>query len=164
MKMIRLFIEDLSYEHIDFCDNYIKKVIINAKRYFYRPKSKVQKYDIVFVGLGTCENELTYEEKGFEDIFATYITVKGTTIPVYDPDLADALFTLTEMQRTVVLRNIVLGDSLTDIAKDSGVSIAMISKHKQNALKIIKERMSGNHEQAEKDRSAGGYHFGCDQR
>ena len=102
MKMIRLFIEDISYEHIDFCDSYIKKVIINAKRYFYRPKSKVQKYDIVFVGLGTCENELTYEEKGFEDIFATYIAVKGTAIPVYDPDLADALFTLTEMQRTLV--------------------------------------------------------------
>ena len=70
----------------------------------------------------------------------------------------------TSLRSLSLLRNLVLGDSLTDIAKDSGVSIAMISKHKQNALKIIKERMSGNHEKAEKDRSAGGYHFGCDQR
>lgn len=142
MKSIRLFIEDITNEHIEFCDMYIKKVITNAKRKFYRPKTKIEKYQIVFVGLDTCEDEISYEDSAFEEIFTTYITVNDIPIPVYNPDLAKALLELTEIQRMVVLRNIVLGDRLSDIADEIGVSVQMISKHKIKALEIIKERMT----------------------
>lgn len=78
----------------------------------------------------------------FEKVCTTYITVKDIPIPVHDPDLAEALLDLTEVQRMVVLRSIVLGDKLADIAKEIGVSVQMISKHKIKALRVIKERMT----------------------
>lgn len=49
---------------------------------------------------------------------------------------------LTDIQRETVLRSIILGDKLKDIAKDIGVSVPMISKHRKRALEIIKQRMS----------------------
>jgi DNA-directed RNA polymerase specialized sigma24 family protein len=136
---LRLSIDDITNEHIDFCDNYIKKVITNAKRYSYRQKNK--KFRIIVLDLETQSKYLQFEEKGYADIFTTYIPVSKTIIPVYDFDLAKAIFELSRIQRETILRNIVLGDKLTDIAKENGISASMISKHKKRALKIIKQRM-----------------------
>lgn len=138
---MKLYIEDITSEHIEFCDKYIKKVITNAKCRFYRPKMRIDKYDILFVGFDECEEDLIYDED-FEKVCTTHITINDIPIPVHDPDLAEALLDLTEVQRMVVLRSIVLGDKLADIAKEIGVSVQMISKHKIKALRAIKERMT----------------------
>lgn len=139
---VKFSINDISYEHIDFCDSYIKKVITNAKRYTYREKAKVKKYNIILLNLETQSECFKFEEKGFENVFTTYITINKTIIPIHNLDLAEALMELTDIQRETVLRSIVLGDKLKDIAKDVGVSVPMISKHRKRALEIIKQRMS----------------------
>ncbi len=118
---IKYFIEDLTNEHIDYCDNYIKKVISNAKITFYREKSKIKKYDIVFLSLENCENEILCHDDN-TNIFTTYITVNDTPIPVHNSDLAEVLLELTETKRIIVLRNIVLDHTLKDIAKDLNIS------------------------------------------
>lgn len=138
---LRLSIDDITNEHIDFCDSYIKKVITNAKRYSYRQKNKNKKFRIIVLDLETQSKYLQFEEKGYADIFTTYIPVSKTIIPVHNFDLAKAIFELSQIQRETILRNIVLGDKLTDIAKENGVSASMVSKHKKRALKIIKQRM-----------------------
>lgn len=43
MKITKLLLEDLSFDQIDYCDSYIKKVITNAKKSYYRQKSKAKK-------------------------------------------------------------------------------------------------------------------------
>ncbi len=136
---LRLSIDDITNEHIDFCDSYIKKVITNAKRYSYRQKNK--KFRIIVLDLETQSKYLQFEEKGYANIFTTYIPVSKTIIPVNNSDLAKAIFELSRIQRETILRNIVLGDKLTDIAKENGVSASMVSKHKKRALEIIKQRM-----------------------
>lgn len=142
MKQDRLFIEDITYESIVFCDMYIKKVITNAKRKFYRAKKNIEKYGIVIVQYDDNENELQYYDENLHNIFSTYITVNEIPIPVHNAKLAEALLNLSDVQRDILLRNIVLGDSLTSIALEYGVSTQMISKYKNKALKNIKERMT----------------------
>ena len=71
-----------------------------------------------------------------------YLRVKDVDIPVHNHELAKVLIDLTDKQRTVVLRNIVLGETLTEIAKDLGFSVSMARKLRNKALKNIKERMS----------------------
>lgn len=142
MKITKLLLEDLSFDQIDYCDSYIKKVITNAKKSYYRQKSKAKKYEIVFVDFKTYENEIPHGDDLYEKGFAAYINVNNVIITVHNPDLAEALSGLNEIQRMVVLRCVVLGEKAIDIAKELDVSAPMITKHKQKALEIIKKRMS----------------------
>ena len=142
MKLIKFFIEDVTFEMIDFCDRYIKKVITNSKRRFHRTKSHIEGHGVIIVEYDSVIDQLPFEEKGFDEIFTTYITVNDIPIPVHNPDLAEILLELPEVQRMVVLRTMILEETLTDIANELGVSVAMVSKHRKNALKTIKERMS----------------------
>lgn len=142
MKFIKFFIEDITFEMIDFCDRYIKKVITNAKHRFYRSKSYIGGHGLIIVDFDSAINQIPFEEKGFDEIFTTYITINDIPIPVHNPDLAEILLELPEVQRMIVLRTIVLGEKLTDIAKELGVSVPMVTKHRKKALATIKERMS----------------------
>lgn len=139
---IKFFINDLTSDHIDFCDNYIKKVVTNSKITFYRMKADLKKYDVFIVSLEGCSDEIPCNDNDYEELFTTYITVNDIPIPVHNPDLAEILLELPEVQRMVVLRTVVLGEKLTDIAKELGVSVPMITKHRKKALATIKERMS----------------------
>lgn len=90
----------------------------------------------------TYENEISHGDDLYEKGFAAYINVNNVIITVHNPDLAEALSGLNEIQRMVVLRCVVLGEKAIDIAKELDVSAPMITKHKQKALEIIKKRMS----------------------
>ena len=70
------------------------------------------------------------------------IDVQGINIPVLNPELAEALRSLTETQRLVLLKNVVLNIPMKQIALELGVSIGMVEKHKKNAMRAIKRRMS----------------------
>lgn len=139
-------VSDISDDLIQYTDMYIKKVIINAKRHYYREKSKMQKHGIVFVDLETFAENLGCEEAGFEETLCQYITIKGFHVPVYNPELAIALLALTEIQRSVLIQNIVLDITLKQIARDLKISERMVRKHKHNALEAVRRRMEKSYE------------------
>ena len=68
--------------------------------------------------------------------------MQGIKIPVLNPELADALRSLTEKQRLVLLKNVVLKIPMKQIALELGISISMVKKHKDKAIRVIKRRMS----------------------
>lgn len=135
-------VSDISDDLIQYTDMYMKKVIINAKRHYYREKSKIQKHGIVFVDLETFAENLGYEDIGFEKVLCQYIEVKGIQVPVHNPDLAIALLALTEIQRSVLIQNVVLDITLKQIAYDLKISERMVRKHKHNAIESIRRRMN----------------------
>lgn len=141
MKWIKLFIEDITLEHIEFCDKYIKRTLINTRHSFYRPAMRFKNLNIILLGWETVEEELACEEQGFEDVYETYIEVSGRRVPVKNSDFADVLLEMPENLRTVVLRHYILGHTLKDIAGDLGVSAVMAGKYRDKALAFIKERM-----------------------
>lgn len=139
-------LEDISEELLDYVDKYLKTVISNAKRRYYRKTKRPRKYGIVFVELDKYAEDLHYDEPGFEQALCQLIDVQGVKIPVLNPELADALRSLTETQRLVLLKNVVLKIPMKQIALELGVSIGMVEKHKNNAIRIIKRRMSVDEE------------------
>ena len=75
---------------------------------------------------------------------AIYINAYSVSIPIYNHDLAEAIFGLKEKEREIILRNIVLGEALKDIAKDLGVTFQMVSKYKIKAIENLRKRMTDN--------------------
>ncbi len=120
----------------------MKTVISNAKRCYYRKAKRPCKYGIVFVELDKYAEDLHYDEPGFEQALCQLIDVQGVKIPVLNPELANALRSLTETQRLVLLKNVALKIPMKQIALELGVSIGMVEKHKKNAIRAIKRRMS----------------------
>ena len=138
--------EDISLELLDYVDKYLKIVIGNTKRRYYRNKKRPHKYGIVFVELDKYAEDLHYDDPGFEQVLCQLIDVQGIKIPVLNPELADALRSLKETQRLVLLKNVVLNVPMKQIALELGVSIGMVEKHKNNAIRAIKRRMSADEE------------------
>ena len=139
-------LEDISEELLDYVDKYLKTVISNAKRRYYRKTKRPRKYGIVFVELDKYAEDLNYDEPGFEQALCQLIDVQGVKIPILNPELADTLRSLTETQRLVLLKNVVLKIPMKQIALELGISIGMVEKHKNNAIRIIKRRMSVDEE------------------
>ena len=135
-------LEDISEELLDYVDKYLKTVISNAKRRYYRKTKRPRKYGIVFVELDKYAEDLHYDEPGFEQALCQLIDVQGVKIPILNPELADTLRSLTETQRLVLLKNVVLKIPMKQIALELGISIGMVEKHKNKAIRIIKRRMS----------------------
>lgn len=134
-------IDDITESLLRYIDKYLKTVIINAKKRFYRKQGRSQKHGIVFVELDKYEENLHYDEPGYERVLYQIIEVQGIKFPVYNQELADALRGLTETQRLVLLKNVVLHIPMKQLAQDLGISKRMVEKHKYNAIQAIKRRM-----------------------
>ena len=57
---------------------------------------------------------------------------------------SEALKELTDLQKTVLLENVVYGISAKDIAEEFGCSTRNITKHRQKALERIRYLVTGN--------------------
>lgn len=147
MDRLTFSIEDIDKYLLDYADKYLKKVIINAKRHYYRRQSQKDKYGIVFFDLDSFSEELGYEDQGYESALCRYIEVNGIRIPVLDPDLADALLSLTEVQRLVLLKNVCLEVTMREIARELHISERMVRKYKHNAIEAIRRRMKKDDEE-----------------
>lgn len=141
MEWSRFFIEDIILEHIEFCDKYIKRTLINARNAFYRPVKRFKELKIIVCELDSVEEELLCEEEGYERVYVTYIMVDGINVPVHNQNLAEVLLALPDTLRKVILRHEILNHKLKDIAKDLGVSATMAGKYRNKALEFIKENM-----------------------
>lgn len=136
--------EDIPEELLGYVDGYIKTVIKNTKKRFYKQKTRYKKYGLVFVELDKYAENLRYEDPGFERTLHQEIDVAGAKIAIFNPELADALRGLTEAQRVVLLKNAFLNVPIKQIASELGISCRMVEKHKHNAIQAIKRSMSIN--------------------
>ena len=146
MKNQEFSISDINDDLIQYVDRYLKKVIINANHHYYHENSQMKKHGIVFVDLETLTNTLGKEDEDLESIFCQYIEVQGFHVPVYNTELAMALLDLTEMQRTILIQNVVLNITLKQIAQEIKISERMVRKHKHNAIESVRKRMKRSYE------------------
>ena len=98
-------LEDITSELLDYVDKYLKTVISNTKRRYYRKIKRAREYGIVFVELDKYADDLRYDDPGLEQVLCQMIDVQGINIPVLNPELAEALRSLTETQRLVLLKH-----------------------------------------------------------
>ncbi len=132
--------EDISEETIHYIDKYIKTSINNVKRDFF--KRQKRQAEIPLSSLEYIEFDIPYIDTNFD--ISEYIYENDIIVPIYDPLLANALKSLTQYQKIVLLRNVIMQIPLKEIAVYLGISLSMVKKHKHNALEKIRRSMK-NH-------------------
>lgn len=138
--MAEYYETDITPELAEMTDMYLKRVLINRKKRYYRERA-TKNGNYIVLGFETYENNLMYEEKGFDEANATIFTVKNIRIPIMQSELANAMQTLTTMQLQILLKVEVLGITTKEIAEEYGITQRMVCKHRCCALDKIKKAL-----------------------
>lgn len=147
MKRNQFTLSDITADLIEHADMYMKKVLINTKRRYFRKLRKIEKNGVTILELEKYETNLIYEEMGFEKADTTYFDVNGNPIPITKTELAEALLCLTELQLQILLKSEVLELTPDELAKEYGISKRMLRKHRHIALEKLRKKMDVNYEE-----------------
>ena len=82
MDKCKFTLKDIEPQLIEDVDKYIKAIIANAVKRYYKKQNRLKKYQIVFYSYEDLSDEIGYEDN-FNDICAKYIEVdeyKNTSI------------------------------------------------------------------------------------
>lgn len=136
--------DNISDDIRNYCDKFFRTVIKNTILYYFRDVGKLQNAN---VSVGNIDDylEIIPDSEAEEEIYKTeHIKIKDILFETSDPQLGQALNDLTVSQRTVILENIILGYTLSEIADELHICLRMVQKHKRNALRKLKEEMGGD--------------------
>lgn len=135
-------LSDIRIEVIDTADRYMKAVLINRKKRYFRVLRKHERNGITFFELEKYESNLAHEEKGFSAIDSESFVVGNETITLEKSELTEALHTLTPIQLDILLKSALLEMSQETLAAEFGISKRMVRKHKHNALEKMRRRLT----------------------
>ena len=135
-------ISDIRIEVVDTADRYMKAVLINKKKRYFRVLRKHERNGITFYELEKFESNLASEENGFNKIDSECFTVGKDSISLEKSELTEALHTLSPIQLDILLKTVLLEQSQESLAYEYGISKRMVRKHKQNALEKLKRRLA----------------------
>lgn len=133
--------EEINENVILYVDKYIKLMISNTKISFIRKDkgSDLPDFDLTYLNDAKCIFPYYDEEiLGFED--TTYLIGKSEII-IKDSRVSECLDKLTEREREVLLKNIVLKTPLDEIADDYNVSVRMVKHYKKRAIEKMRKWM-----------------------
>lgn len=141
MKKEEFANEEINENVILYVDKYIKLMISNTKiSYLRRDKcSDLPDCDLIYLNDTKCIFPYYDEEiMGFED--TTYL-IGESEIIIKDSRVSECLDKLTEREREVLLKNIVLKTPLDEIADDYNVSVRMVKHYKKRAMEKMRKWM-----------------------
>ncbi len=109
---------------------------------YYKHMDYRRKHEILFSELSEKElRELsTLDEYGAENV---HFQVQGYDIEVKNTLIAEALQTLTQRKRDVILLSYFMGMSDAEIAREMNLVRSTIHEHRTRSLEILKEVMEG---------------------
>lgn len=135
-------LSDIRIEVIETADRYMKAVLINTKKRYFRVLRKMDRDGVTVFELEKFESNLAYEESGFDKADSECFLVGGETIEMERSILTDALRTLTKIQLDVLLKSVLLEMSQEEIAAEHGITTRMVRKHKHTALDKLRRRLT----------------------
>ena len=133
--------EEINENFILYVDKYIKLMISNTKISFIRKDkgSDLPDCDLIYLNDAKCIFPYYDEEiLGFED--TTYLIGKSKII-IKGSRVSECLDKLTEREREVLLKNIVLKTPLDEIADDYNVSVRMVKHYKKREIEKMRKWM-----------------------
>lgn len=130
--------EGLRHKFDRLCQIALKGEAIN----YYKHMDYRRKHEILFSELSERERrELsTLDEYGAENV---HFQVQGYDIEVKNTLIAEALQTLTQRKRDVILLSYFMGMSDAEIAREMNLVRSTIHEHRTRSLEILKEVMEG---------------------
>lgn len=136
-------INQIDERMLKYANAYIKQVVNNAQKNYFRNCLKHTRYDISFE---EYNDNINYNADEHYEIkvplrFFDFGTVR---ICIESKVLYEELTKLTDKQREVLLKNVVLDIPMQDISVQMGISLGKAYKHKRNALRILQRRLNYN--------------------
>lgn len=146
MKNNQFTLLDLTDDLIEHADMYIKRVLINKKRRYFRRLRKLERNGVTILELEKYESNLIYEDPGYEEFDITHFYIDDNVISISMTELASALKELTGLQLNILMKNEILGVSVESLAREYGISKRMVRKHRQVALEKLQKRLVRNND------------------
>lgn len=137
----RLKVSDIDTEMKEIADKYIKAVLINAKRSYYRVLRRIEREGMSAYDRTICKSNLFIEEKGFSEIDMECFCVDCELFAIEKSELTDALLSLTRLQLEILLKSVLTDKSQAEIAAQYGITTRMVRKHKLIALEKLRRRL-----------------------
>ena len=141
MKYSEQFMEHTEYTFAAFCNVVLRNAAINA----YRDFGRKQKHE---VSLDYLMSETPFEPFSTDNYFKQYVyekptvfVVKGQEVIIESERLADALASLSEQRRTVLLMYFFLGYNERKIGNEYGRSRSTVNYCKLAALKQLRKEL-----------------------
>lgn len=133
---------DIHIEVAETADRYIKAVLINAKKRYFRVLRKLERNGILIFDLEKYPSNLICEEDGYSKVDNEIFIVGQELFTMEKSELTEALFMLTPTQRDVLLRAVLLRQSQEEIASVYGITTRMVRKHKHVALEKLRRSLT----------------------
>lgn len=121
-----------------FCWMVIRRSVLNQLRGYAR---HCRNFETVPLEEATENATAVYDDLPDEKV---RITAGETTILIENETLAGALMDLQENKREIVLLHIVLGYSLSEIAKQLGLKYDTVKRYKSNAMQELRRKVGEN--------------------
>ena len=134
-------LSDICIEVIETADRYIKAVLINTKKRYFKVLRRFAQNGITFLELEKIETSYACPDDGFVLVDSECFAVGDEMVILEKSDLTDALHNLTPMQLDVLLRLTFQNGTQEELAAEYGVSKRMIQKHKHNAIIKLRKRL-----------------------
>ena len=141
MKKQVYSLHDISEEVIKSADSYLRTVIINKKRRYIRKITKLSRNGISMLELEKYQSNLAFNDKYFENTEITYFYINDVCITITIPELAEALKMLSEIHLQVLMQTSVLQMTISDVAKELGVTKRTIYTYKHDAIEELRKKM-----------------------
>lgn len=135
-------LESLQHKFDTYCKKTVKNGTCNVIRNFVR-------YCKNYGGISYEEIEETFGEMEETSLCGTEVKVGGTSIVIEDEELLQALMTLQNRKREVLLLSVALGYSLLEIANELQITYETAKSTKAKAMKEVK-RKGKKHERKRK--------------
>ena len=127
-----------------YTDAYIKQVINFSQKGYFRVKQKHKNHGIKFEPYDENIGYHVYIDD--THISSRKILVENAVIGIDSDELYEALLILTEKQRAVLIKNVVLDMPISLIAKQMGIRENKVYKHRDAALKKIRRHLDWDKE------------------
>ena len=133
---------DIHIEVAETADRYIKAVLINAKKRYFRVLRKLERNGILIFDLEKYASNMFCEEDGYSKVDNEIFIVGQELFTMEKSELTEALFMLTPTQRDILLRAVLLRQSQEEIASVYGITTRMVRKHKHIALEKLRRSLT----------------------
>lgn len=136
-------INQIDERMLKYANAYIKQVVNNAQKNYFRNHLKHTRYDISFE---EYNDNINYGKEDYCEINVPFNFFDLGTVRIYIESkvLYEELLKLSEKQREVILKNVVLDIPIQEISKQMGISLGKAYKHRRNAIKILQRGMANN--------------------
>lgn len=135
---------EITDDVIIYVDKYIKLLMSNVKYSFLEKYNAEQKLICNYIQIKENDIRFSYQDAGIEKILSDIYVVESTEIIIKNSRMTECLNKLTDRERDVILRNVVLKTPLKKIAFDIGVSERMVKYYKKSALNKMRKELESN--------------------